>query len=286
MDWLGFSFVPTEGLGLDWLAFVLFDLFRITREDWKPTGRGWFGYFTRIDLGEYGLLAYGGESQRGSVHVDINAHGCGRVTDWSRVREFGESSGAWITRFDLAHDDFEGERVNIQRALAWHEEGRFVAAGRPPTAELRNDLGSNKGKTVTVGQRGHGKMLRVYEKGKQLGDKASPWCRAEVELHNKGRVIPWDIATDPGRYFAGAYPCLAEFNGEQSRIRTNKKALETTLDAMTAWAGNAMGKYLNVMQTVHGGDAQAVIRKLVRPGAPKRLAGYSGEEFDSVEVSK
>ena len=60
---------------------------------------------------------------------------------------------------------------------------------------------------------GNGKMLRIYEKGKQLGDSESPWVRVEAELRNKSRVIPWDALTRPGSYLAGAYPCLAYLSG-------------------------------------------------------------------------
>ena len=50
----------------------------------------------------------------------------------------------------------------------------------------------------------NGKLMRIYEKGKQLGDATSPWVRWELELHNKSRVIPFDVLTAPGQYVAGA----------------------------------------------------------------------------------
>jgi phage replication initiation protein len=283
IDWLSFSVIPAGGNTLDWIDFVLEDLFGIKRAEWKPTGRGWFGYSCRVDLGEWGLLAYGGERQRGTVHVELNAHACARILDWSRVQAFGESSGAWITRIDLAHDDFSGEVANIPRMLAWHRDGGFTTAGRPPKANLRDDLGSNDGKTFYVGNRKHGKTLRGYEKGKQLGDPTDPWFRIEAELHNKGRVIPWDVLSEPGRYFAGAYPCLATFNGPQSRIATNRRAATLTYKRMERWVGDAAGKALNVMFEANDHDAERMLRKVIRPGKPKRLAGYKAADFDSQE---
>ena len=65
------------------------------------------------------------------------------------------------------------------------------------------------------GRRG---LLRIYKKGKQMGDPTSPWDRAEVELHNKGRVVPWEVVASPGQYLAGAYPALRLLNAEQSRL--------------------------------------------------------------------
>ncbi len=51
--------------------------------------------------------------------------------------------------------------------------------------------------------------MRIYEKGKQLGDPESPWVRWELELHNTDREIPFDVLLQPGRYVAGAYPATA-----------------------------------------------------------------------------
>ena len=57
-----------------------------------------------------------------------------------------------------------------------------------------------------VGSRKNGKIMRCYEKGKQLGDKKSKWFRSELEIHGKKRVIPFDILTKPTSYFIAAYP--------------------------------------------------------------------------------
>lgn len=284
IDWLSFSVVPPAGEGLDWIADLLADLFGILRSEWKPTGRGWFGYVQRIDLGEYGLLAYGGERQRGTIHVELNAHACARVQHWAAVRTWGESSDARITRSDLAHDDFTGLTANIPLMLTWHREGGFTTAGRPPKARLIDDPESGEGKTFYVGKRQHGKTLRGYEKGKQLGKPDDPWFRVEVELHNKGRVIPWDILTEPGRYFAGAYPCLSIFGTEQCRLTTNKRALELTYAGMETWVRGAAGKALNVMLKVHQGDPFSMLDRIVQPGIPKRLTGFSEGDYDVIEV--
>ena len=41
------------------------------------------------------------------------------------------------------------------------------------------------------------KLLRAYEKGKQLGDKNSEWVRLEVELKAKHTHIPFDAVINP-----------------------------------------------------------------------------------------
>ena len=70
-----------------------------------------------------------------------------------------------------------------------------------------------------------GRLLRIYEKGKQLGDPLSPWVRWELELHNKDRTIPLDVLIRPGHYLAGGYPCLSWICESQDRIKTTRKQL-------------------------------------------------------------
>lgn len=277
IDWLAFTVTPPPGQSnrLDWVARALSIVFCVPAEGWESKERGWNGYTSRIDLGQFGLLAHGGEGQRGTFHVELNAQACRRILDWNAVRLWGELYEAHATRIDLAHDDLDGERIDIAKALQLLRDGRFMTNGRPPAAELIDDLGSNKGKTLYVGRRQSGKLLRVYEKGKQLGDPDSPWVRVEVELRNKSRVVPWDVVMRPGQYLAGAYPALAFLNEEQERLRTVRRVGEISYAAMVKNLRTQGGKSLNVMRIVHGGDASSVLAQLVREGVPKRLSSCS-----------
>lgn len=273
IDWFAFTVTPPDGCGLPWMFAHLVDLFHIP--EMTSTGKGWFGYAHRLDLGGFGILAHGGESQRGSYHVEINASGCAHVQEWEKVRAWGEAYGATITRVDLAHDDMDGETVSISSAREWLEAGDFAANGRPPDASLIDDLGSGKGKTLYIGNRQSGKLCRVYEKGKQLGDISSPWARVEVELRNKGRVIPWDVLTHPGHYLAGAYPCLSFLSAVQEKVRTITKIVTVTFESAVSNARQMMGKLVNVMMQYHSGDAFAVVKGLKREGIPGRLENYA-----------
>lgn len=278
VDWFACSCSPAHGdseeLILSGAITGLLELLNIEMSQCVDTGKGWNGYRTRIDLGGYGLLAYGGESQRGSFHVELNGSGCARVSDWSAVAEWGQRTRAKITRVDLAHDDFEGKTVNIEILRQWHESGAFTSNGRPPDAHLRDDLGSGKGKTLYVGNRANGKLLRGYEKGKQLGDVASQWFRVEVELKGKARTIPWDVLTNPSAYLAGAFPCLAFLSTVQSKIKTISKAVSISLDTAIRNGRIAVGKLVNVMMRFHVGDAFAVVDDLSRDGIPRRLENF------------
>ena len=278
IDWLAFTVTPPEGQTPAWLFKALLKFLPIL--NFTPTGKGWNGYKERhtiIGLGDaqLGLLAMGGASQRGSLHVELNAQACGLIGDWPALQAWGEQYGANITRIDLAHDDLTGEAISISAGLAWLEAGLFNLNGRPAKARLIDDLGSGDGKTLYVGQRANGKMLRIYEKGRQLGDSQSPWVRAEVELRNKSRVIPWSALTRPGNYLAGAYPCLAYLSVLQDKIKTIAKAVEISLEASVEHLHQTGGKLINLLMHVHSGDAFAVVDELKRPGVPQRLKAYA-----------
>jgi len=282
VDWLAFTVKPPAECGLRWLLEAVGVVFRVPRGNWTGRDRGWFGYTHRIQLGDFGLLGYGGESQNGTMHVELNAQACRRIEDWQAVRVWGEVYGAVITRVDCAHDDFAGQVIDIPRAIEWYRQGAFTASGRPPKAHLEDDLGSGAGRTLGVGRRGSGKYLRVYEKGKKLGDAASPWVRAEVELHNKSRVIPWDVVLRPDEYLAGAYPALRILSAAQCRVVTTRRTAEISYDGMVENTRMQGGKAVNVMWRVLGGDCTAVVSELRREGTPKRLAGYADGELESL----
>ena len=140
---------------------------------------------------------------------------------------------------------------------------------------LIDDLGSGDGKTLYVGNRKSGKMLRIYEKGKQLGDKSSIWVRAELELKDKDRVIPWDALVNPSHYLSAAYPCLNYLSAIQHKIKTISKSVTISLDAAIHHLRNMGGMLINVMMQKQGGDAFAVINELKRDGIPKRLSNFA-----------
>ncbi len=281
IDWIAFTLTPFEEISEDpipWLREHLVAYFGLPPIQIISTGKGWNGYSKRFNIGEnaeYGLIAYGGEKQRGTLHVELNATACALVPDWSLVQQWGETNDAKITRVDLAHDDFSGEAVNIEVAKIWYDEGEFTNMGRPPEARLYDDLGSGKGKTLYVGNRKNGKMLRLYEKGKQLGDASSSWVRVELELRGKGRVIPWDVLTSPATYLAGGYPCLAYLSILQNKIRTISKAVQVTLESIVRYLRTAGGKSINVLMQAFGEDASLLINEIRRDGIPRRLVNYS-----------
>jgi phage replication initiation protein len=118
--------------------------------------------------------------------------------------------------------------------------------------------------------RENGKMMRIYEKGKQLGAPDNPWVRWELELHNTSREIPLDVLLEPGRYVAGAYPCMAWVREDASRVQTIRKTGQISYEQLCHQVRITYGRMINVMMKVEG-SADKVVEKLRRDGIPGRL---------------
>ncbi len=203
--------------------------------------------------------------------MDISGTGCSRILDWRRLQEVIDgSSEAKLTRVDIAVDAMDGE-FTVEDAVDWYQSGDFNAGGRTPRHALQGDwLSPAYGRTIEVGRRENGKMLRCYEKGRQLGDPFSSWTRFEVEIRNNDRDIPTDILTAPDTYFTGAYKCLERvLDAAATRIKTHQKEGEISLELMTGYAMNSYGALVHVLRSTLTSDQ--VIDALSRPGIPKRL---------------
>ncbi len=285
IDWLGFTIQLSENCDITWLANQLRTFLPLI--ELQSTGYGWNGYKVRLDIHQhgknkanFGLVAYGGVNQRGTASIQLNAQGCAMIVDWILLEDWCVKHAKKITRIDLAHDDYDGVDLSINKALEWHRQGMFSHNGAREgqtavKALLIDDLDSGEGKTFYVGRRGSGKLLRIYEKGKQLGDKLSLWTRAEVELKDKSRVIPWDALTSPSLYLAAAYPCLSYLSQKQVKIKTINKSIKTTINSSTHHLRNMGGKLINVLLQEHQGDTYKVIQLLRREGIPKKLENYA-----------
>lgn len=217
VDFLGFTVKSEKPEVLR--AFVLWMIRQLVGDlPVTDKGRGWSGYGTRLDF-PGGLAAYGGNSD--TAHFELTGEGCARVRNWNDLADTLDDLQAKITRCDVAHDDFEGDYLSISWGLEQHRTSGFKPSrGVSPRAHLHDDLGSGKGSTLYVGSRGSGKLCRIYEKGKQLGDPASKWVRAEVEYRAVHRELPVQMLRDPSAYLAGSYPCMGQISGRQQVIKT------------------------------------------------------------------
>lgn len=272
-DWLNVSF-PFDPKRLDPKFF--FDCFS------EVTG-GVFGGMTDRERGLHGwrssfafdrgnvLFACGG--QRDTAFLSLSGEGCAFVTDWGKLSNLLKADlRGHITRWDGAADDFEGKH-SVDLAVVLYQLGGFKSGGRQPNPrQFGNWLTPDTlGRTFQVGSRENGKLARIYEKGKQLGEPSNPWVRWEVELHAVDRVIPWDVLENPGYYVAGAYPCFDWISSEASRIRTVKAQDAISYSRLKHVSSVAYGALINVMLQREG-SAERVVELLRRDGIPRRLA--------------
>lgn len=241
----------------------------------KERNRGLDGFRRSFLIGDSeALFAIGG--QKGRAYLVMSGFACGLVeeTKWPHLRALlDQRYQARVTRWDGAVDDFDGSH-DIAWAIAQYHEGGFTTGGNKPKTKQAGDWvdSGDDGRTIYFGSRKNGKILRVYEKGKQLGNYLSNWVRWEIEFHNKDRHIPWDVVELPGPYVAGAFPCMGWINdnGPSCKIRTSKTAHRISYDRIVDIARTGYGCLIREM-VEREGSAEAVIAKLSRPGTQRCL---------------
>ncbi|WP_318442709.1 replication initiation factor domain-containing protein [Photobacterium leiognathi] len=232
-----------------------------------------------------GLAAWGAKNH--GCYLSLSGVGCSAV-DFERLHLAIRAIPALkITRVDLAHDSLSGKH-NIKTARKMAKSGQFISKGRPcsycyiesghlfkmgsytkesgNTESLKKRYGFNpdKGKSFYVGSRDAGKMLRVYEKGKQLDSIKHPnWVRWELELRSKDRVIPLDVLIKPADYLASSYPALKFVDhDEQCVIATNKIKYFTTVDNAIKNGSKQCGKLVNYLKRCMGYSDAGIITLL------------------------
>ncbi|GLR12890.1 phage replication protein [Chitinimonas prasina] len=250
----------------------------ITRRN--ASGRNY--YRNSYEIGEgLGHVGIGGNQDTVQIHLD--GKGClladegweQRLHDWLTKTAVSPR----ITRIDLAHDDFQGD-ITVDHMFVAYQQGMFTNGGRPPKGELRGDWiePDGSGRTLYVGSRENGLLYRGYEKGREQGDRESPWVRHELQLGNKCRVIPLNALVFPGQYFAGAYAALHQFADVQVRIETERKSAEASLAHVTSTAKNQVGRAINLLLDIYR-DPAKVVAELIREGYPKAFKHHQGDHW-------
>ncbi len=295
VDWLTVTFLPAvAGEGFAHRVWqVVSTLLGGSVVGQESAGRYGYAHGVEFSVVAYGSLVpvgrldWGGDRHGGRARLDLSGSGCGRVRDWRCVRSWiEEQDDPTLTRVDLAVDCLAGE-FGVEDARSWYEAGEFHSGGRVPRHSCPGDWfnpayrggeGIRYGRTLEVGRRVNGKMLRAYEKGRQLGDSDSDWTRFEVELRNIDRDLPLDVLTDCDRYFAGAYECLRRVlpvAGE--RIKTHQAEGEIALGELVTFTRAAYGQLITVLRGKL--DAGQVLDLLCREGLPRRLQRSSLTAF-------
>lgn len=293
---------------IDWWAFRTqgepLDVLQALRGAYGPVGElvrlvprshGWQGYeqSAEVQIGDMGvgLVAYGGEAQRGWVYASLTGKGCHWLVDWDRAQEAIEALPAYdARRVDIALTTGDG-LVGHESVLAAYRAGGFQTGGRPPTCRQVIGEDPRDGRTIYVGSRERDKFFRGYEKGYEMArgllDKGmdvthidqvpiADLYRLELELKAKSAPLPDDIIERRDQYFAGAYPYLQSVLSEvEPEILVLRREREPQLDLARALANirRQYGATLFTALMAHHGDFGAVWAKIVgRDHNPALLA--------------
>lgn len=287
VDWLTFTFLPVGTIGdaMQQLADYFHLWFNIP-VTFRANGYGFRRYESSSDVLAYvngetvrlAIIGAGGEHVGGTVCLDLSGVGCAAVVDWDAVYATVQDLDARITRCDLARDFCAGE-VTVEQVESLYFAGDFNAGGRIPVYRRIESgvagAGACGGRTLEIGRRKNGKMLRAYEKGRQLGKQDSEWLRIEIEFRSKDRVVEHRILIDRDNYFVGAYKALEAFlDADPLRLATDQKAAmevqdEIVMERALDHAQHQYGK-VNEYAASHPRyqDAAALVARITRRGVP------------------
>lgn len=222
-----------------------------------------------------GFVAWGGNKE--TYQIYLTGEGMEYITANSlSIKLYGLAFDLdmRITRGDLAWDDVKGE-TSVIDAIKMYKNGEFKITRNPKIKQHGNFVTAHDedGRTVEIGSRESGKLLRVYDKGKELGDKLSKWVRWEVEIHSKDRKIPLKMIVCPNLYFAGAYPALGKIVPTEAPevIKTIKKKVEITLEKAVENVKTQSGKLINFLKMKGRSDSEIVNALIREEGIPARL---------------
>lgn len=235
-----------------------------------------------------GMIELGGENCRRAdgtytARIELTGDGCravaaarcGHAQRWLELRAKLESCGGRITRVDVCADDLVGN-YPLRLAQKWYAQGEFDNRGQRPKAQLVDDYDSGDGKTLYVGGKKSEKQLRVYEKGREQGDKSSPWVRYEAQFRASNRKeLPLDVLRDPASYLLGAYPVLCFLRCVATRIEITKAAVDATVKSVRRHIKRQYGAALNVIVKLcpDAESLKSVIESCTSPKLPKWFTG-------------
>jgi DNA relaxase NicK len=166
---------------------------------------------------------------------------------------------------------------SVEHCREMWDAGRFDYQGRRPIAQAISDCGSGKGSTFYVGSSASSRMLRCYEKGKQLGDPNSAWVRWEVQLRVAGGRIPFDVMTSPGAAIRGAFAALEFVSETATRAHHAKQRVKSSAASAMRWLKKQYGGTLAWLKNKTGGAAafaaafDAITRDTLPPWAKEPL---------------
>ncbi len=209
-----------------------------------------------IELGGQLTLRKGG---RPSLRFELTGLGCAiyecradasadHAQRWCALAAKLQAVRAQLSRVDIAFDDFDGIR-NLELARTMWQLGefdyKFAGELHRPKARSLDDHGSGEGSTFYVGHSSSEKQLRVYEKGKQLGDRESKWTRWELQMRSSTRrALALDVLRDPLAFMRGAFACLDWVSSCMARLEVTHEATKACVKSVMRHAKRMYGATL------------------------------------------
>ena len=245
----------------------------------------------------YGFFAMGGNKSKNDAEtVCFSFTGTGLIAaleGWeSRLYEFikARAPETKITRCDIAHDFLDGE-YTCEEALQDWENGLYTTHYNKPIPECVGGdwkLYRGTGKTLYIGSRKNAsRYVRVYEKGKQLGDEMSPWVRAEVEFRSRDIVIPHDVLIEPGKYLAGSYPALEailnSYSQTPAKVEVKKKIEDISVAHVLKYASMQSAPSIVMLKEQNLSNDEIV--EILLNGHDKMPKRLKKEAFDCMELN-
>lgn len=229
----------------------------------------------RRTIANYAMVAM--EGNRDTICVNLSATGLLVAKDgWEkRLHQFALKTKSFkLTRVDLARDFFHGE-YNIEAMKKDYESGCYKLSNRQPHCDLHgldwfND-DTASGRTFYIGSRKNSsRLVRGYEKGKQLGDPDSAWFRVEIEYRSRDLILPIDMLLHPSAYFS-EYPALFRVLKQVSKISKpllKKKIIKINYDQSIKIYSRQVGRFVNFLVEVMQKSSEEVV-EILRAYVPR-----------------
>lgn len=244
-------------------------------------GGGMNGYRASVKAGQFMLVAGGANNDTIMVTIYGFAFAsCDPGMPKRLAQLINAIPSAHLTRIDIAYDDFAREIFNPWKVEAQWNAGQFSAANSPKKPKIKFDgdylRGDPDGMGITayIGSKPSGKYIRIYEKGRQLGDTKSQWVRAEVELSNSVYQLVPEMLTKPTSYFVMLCPMFAQvaYQGEASKAERQGREALTTVEKVVETIRTQYGTYLSTLRQEFYGNDKELLDAVCRAGkTPKKL---------------
>lgn len=302
VDWLTFTFklscfpltlhtnepAVSEFDYVSMLSASLYDVFGYGVTGQRSSGLNFYTHSFDFGHNGWGFVCIGGQNDTCSVTVKGQGLLAAKPGWERRLFNFLNSiPDAKLTRVDLANDNFNSE-ISLDDYLAMYKADLFTSRGRPPNVEQAGNWinPTGKGRTLYIGARKSGKLLRIYEKGLQLAngfhEKFPNWVRVELELKNQDRTIPLEVLLRPGQYLAGSYPALANMHKLQDVIKTAKTSAKSAFERSIETTRHQFGKHIWTHVQILGAD-EAI--RLLTAGKEEIPASLNFDTFEQYQES-